>query len=40
LSGKVISVAFAIDCHDRDALVASPPPLTGADIRTLMYRML
>jgi transposase InsO family protein len=38
----VISVAFAIDCHDREvpAFVASPRPLTGADIRTLMDRTL
>lgn len=37
-SGEVISVAFAIDCHDREvvAFVASPRPLTGADIRTLL----
>jgi len=36
--GAVISVAFAIDCHDREvsAFVASPRPLTGADIRTLV----
>ena len=29
-----------IDCHDREvpAFVASPRPLTGADIRTLMDR--
>jgi putative transposase len=41
-SGEVVSVAFAIDCHDREvpAYVASPRPLTGADIRTLMDRML
>ena len=41
-SGEVLSVAFAIDCHDREvpADVASPRPLTGADIRTLMDRML
>ena len=41
-SGEVISVAFAIDCHDREvpAFIASPRPLTGADIRTLMDRML
>src|SRR5437773_12195950 len=41
-SGEVISVAFAIDCHDRELLayVASPRPLTGADIRTLMDRAL
>jgi len=34
----VLSVAFAIDCHDREVLAwtASPRPLTGADIRTLM----
>jgi putative transposase len=41
-SGEVISVAFAIDCHDREvfAYIASPRPLTGADIRTLMDRAL
>ena len=41
-SGEVISVAFAIDCHDREvpAFVASPRPLTGADVRTLMDRTL
>jgi len=41
-SGEVISVAFAIDCHDREVLayVASPRPLTVADIRTLMDRAL
>src|SRR2546426_3596650 len=41
-SGEVISVAFAIDCHDREVLafVASPRPLTGADVRTLMDRTL
>jgi transposase InsO family protein len=41
-SGEVISVAFTIDCHDREvpAYVASPRPLTGADIRTLMDRTL
>jgi len=41
-SGEVVSVAFAIDCHDREvpAFVASPRPLTGADIRTLMDRTL
>lgn len=39
---EVISVAFAIDCHDREvpAFVASPRPLAGADVRTLMDRML
>src|SRR5262249_32761682 len=41
-SGEVLSVAFAIDCHDREvfAWTASPPPLTGADIRTLMDKAL
>jgi transposase InsO family protein len=41
-SGEVVSVAFAIDCHDREvpAYVASPRPLTGADIRTRMDRTL
>jgi hypothetical protein len=39
-SGEVVSVLFAIDCHDREvpAWVASPRPLTGADVRTLMDR--
>jgi transposase InsO family protein len=42
LFGQVVRVrtnsALAIDCHDREApaFVASPRPLTGADIRTLM----
>ena len=38
----MVSVAFAIDCHDREvpAFVASPRPLTGGDIRTLMDRTL
>jgi transposase InsO family protein len=37
-SGEVLSVAFAIDCHDREVLAwtASRCPLTDADIRTLM----
>jgi putative transposase len=41
-SGEVLSVAFAIDCHDRELLAwtASPRPLTGADIRTLMDKAL
>jgi putative transposase len=41
-SGEVVSVAFAIDCHDREvpAWTASPRPLAGADIRTLMDRTL
>ena len=41
-SGEVLSVAFAIDCHDREVLayIASPRSLTGADIRTLMDRAL
>jgi putative transposase len=41
-SGEVVSVAFTIDCHDREipAYVASPRPLTGRDIRTLMDRTL
>src|SRR5213078_1712470 len=41
-SGEVVSVAFAIDCHDREVLasVASPRPLAGAHIRTLMDRAL
>jgi transposase InsO family protein len=41
-NGEVVSVAFALDCHDREvpAWVASPRPLTGADIRTLMDRTL
>jgi len=41
-SGEVVSVAFAIDCHDREvpAFVAPPRPLTGAAVRTLMDRTL
>jgi putative transposase len=41
-SGEVLSVAFAIDCHDREVLAwtASPRSLTGADIRTLMDKAL
>src|SRR5262252_8911430 len=41
-SGEVLSVAFAIDCHDREvfAWTASPRPLTGADIRALMDKAL
>jgi transposase InsO family protein len=41
-SGEVLSVAFAIDGHDREvfAWTASPRPLTGADIRTLMDKAL
>lgn len=41
-SGEVLSVAFAIDCHDREVFVwtASPRPLTGADIRMLMDKAL
>jgi putative transposase len=38
----VLSVAFAIDCHDREvfAWTASPRPLNGGDIRTLMDKAL
>jgi transposase InsO family protein len=41
-SGEVLSVAFAIDCHDREVLasVASPRPLAGTQIRMLMDRAL
>jgi len=41
-SGEVLSVAFAIDCHDREvfAWAASPRPLNGGDIRTLMDKAL
>jgi transposase InsO family protein len=41
-SGEVLSVAFAIDCHDREVLawIASPRPLNGGDIRTLMDKAL
>ena len=41
-SGEVLSVAFVIDCHDREVLasVASPRPLAGTQIRTLMDRAL
>jgi transposase InsO family protein len=40
--GEVLSVAFAIDCHDREvfAWTASPRPLTGGDSRTLMDKAL
>ena len=36
------TLAFAIGCHDREILAwtASPRPLTGADIRTLMDKAL
>jgi len=41
-SGEVVSVAFVIDCHDREVLahVAAPRSLKGVDIRTLMDRSL
>lgn len=41
-SGEVVSVAFVIDCHDREVLahVAAPRSLKGADIRALMERSL
>jgi transposase InsO family protein len=41
-SGEVLSVAFVLDCHDRElvAWTASPRPLTGANIRTLMDKAL
>jgi len=41
-SGEVLSVAFAINYHKREvfAWTASPRPLTGADIRTLMDKAL
>jgi putative transposase len=41
-SGEVLSVAFTIDCHDREvfAWTASPRPLNGGDIRTLMDKAL
>jgi len=41
-NGEVISVAFAVDCHDREvsASVASPRPLRGAEVRTPMDRTL
>src|SRR6476646_4503725 len=39
---EMLSVAFAIDCHDREvfAWAASPRPLNGDDIRTLMDKAL
>ena len=42
VAAKVLSVAFAIDGHDREvfAWTASPRPLTGADNRTLMEKLL
>lgn len=41
-SGEVVSVAFVIDCHDREVLahVAAPRSLRGSDVRTLMDRAL
>ena len=38
----MLLVAFAIDCHDREvfAWTASPRPLNGGDIRTLMDKAL
>jgi putative transposase len=38
----VLSVAFAIECHDREvfAWTASPRPLKGGDIRRLMDKAL
>jgi transposase InsO family protein len=41
-SGEVLSVALAIDCHDREVIAwtASPRPLNGGDIRTLMDKAL
>ena len=41
-SGEVVSVAFVIDCHDREVLahVAAPRSLKGSDIRNLMERSL
>ena len=41
-SGEVVSVAFAIDCHDWElfAWTGSPRPLNGGDIRTLMDKAL
>jgi putative transposase len=37
-NGELVQVAFALDCHDREALahVAVPRDLIGADIQTLM----
>ncbi len=41
-SGEVLSVALAIDCHDREvfAWTASLWPLNGGGIRTLMDKAL
>ncbi len=41
-SGEVVSVAFAIDGHDREAFAwtGSPRPLNGGDIRTLLDKAL
>ncbi len=41
-SGKVLSVALAIDCHDREVFAWTPShrPLNGGDIRTLMDKAL
>ena len=37
-NGELVQVAFALDCHDREAIahVAVPRDLIGADIQTLM----
>lgn len=37
-NGELVQIAFALDCHDREALahVAVPRDLCGADIRRLM----
>jgi putative transposase len=41
LERRGVTVAFAIDCHDREVPVyVVAPSLTGADIRTLMDRTL
>lgn len=39
-NGELVELAFAVDCHDREALalVAEARPLVGSDIRRLMRR--
>lgn len=39
-NGEIVQLAFALDCHDREALahVAAPRDLRGGDIQQLMQR--
>jgi putative transposase len=38
-NGQIVQIAFALDCHDREALayVAAPRDLRGTDIQQLMH---